>query len=198
MRNFFLATCLLLSYTSLASVPAGSYFGYQQLEKRVFNRLIKPSQKSSWGLSFFLTRTVSTGSKVSGLNRLLGYYENGSFQNGDPNALNWTLASLVFTKLSQALAESCTSWSNKRAYFQHQALEALEAVCSEATEGGVIADETLLDFWILLMGYDASFDEFEAWLAFSNSEELRALPLQNRITSIANAIFLNPYFLIRN
>ena len=192
------ATTLVSAPCAFASVPSGSYYGYQQLEKRVLNRIIKPSRKDQWNLSFFLTRTTRSSSRVDGLDRLLGYYENGQFQNGAPNALNWTFASLVFTKLSQALSESCTGWSSYRQWFQHKALKATENVCTEASNSGVISEETLLDFWILLMGYDASFDEFEAWMAFSNSEVMRSLPEPERVAKMAKTILMNPYFLIRN
>ena len=48
------------------------------------------------------------------------------------------------------------------------------------------------------MGYDASFDEFEAWMAFSNSEVMRSLPEPERVAKMAKTILMNPYFLIRN
>ena len=198
MKRSLWLLVIFLSCPAGASAPAGSYFGYQQLEQKVFSRIIKPAAKPVWSLSYFLTGIAKTGHRVEGLDRLLGFYEDGQFQNGSPNSLNWTLAHLVFSKLSEAMADTCVPWSRYRQYFQHRALQTLSAICSMSENGGWIEEEALLDFWVLLMGYDARFTEFDEWLHYANSESMRALPAQKRLSSLANTIFLNPFFLIRN
>jgi hypothetical protein len=132
-----------------------------------------------------------------GLEALAGTWQpmgsGHSFENGEPNAVNMALIRLTFSRFAQSLAQSCSS---SQISLNDQFYDTLEALCTWPSPDAQ-SDEVMLDFWLLLMGYNAEESEFEAWRDFIRGTYGQK-PAGETIEAMTLALMLNPYFLLSN
>ena len=210
--SFSLAFSLLLSSSSCSRTKdsseikaagnrVGEFKGIVATNKILNTRLFKQGGNFQFDVSLYLDRQTS-------LIELLGVYSNigplNDFRNGTPNSLNMLLWNLVFSGLSKDIAESCGTpqlvieGSIKIDYNQSFA-ERLGALC----KGPVLDlknEESLLNFWWSVEGFDAPREEYLAWRDFFMSPQspYANAPSKEAIQAMLKTMFLNPYFLLEN
>ena len=159
----------------------GEYRGFEEFDELVKQRVYSPHRSTS----------LATVLGSSDLAKLLGSYEsNGTtttFQNGAPNSANVVMYSLALRKLAQEITDLLSARGNLNNEFK----DAFYPLFQTRN------DSTFESAWIALMGYEAPFEELEAWKAFLNSPAMvNRTPTEFVRESIFTILF-NPHFLLR-
>ena len=136
---------------------------------------------------------------LEGLPALLGAYDgrpgNSTFQNAAPNAVNTMLWEIVMEGAATAIAEE--GCSSRLGWLESHFRQVVKTICDWPA---ATADhsETLREFWLALMRYDAPQAEMEAWVAqmsilpVGSETTLTGVPL---VKDLTQSILMNPYFL---
>jgi hypothetical protein len=170
----------------------GSFKGLIAVELAVKNRIMLP--RSYFSLGEFLQSYDGEGLPI-----LLGAYDgvsgSSSLQNATPNAVNTMLWEIVMDGAATVIAvKSCSAAGiDLEAHF-HQAAK---TIC-EWPAGAVDHTQTLRDFWLDLMRYDAPQAEMEDWVSKMTAATAApgALEGQALVKDLTQSILMNPYFLL--
>lgn len=114
-----------------------------------------------------------------------------TFRNGVPNSLNMLVWQVALSAFADAVAQSCTT---PRLALHESFMSTLRQLCvwPEATAS---TDGVLEAFWLAIMGYSATPQDFAAWRDFfrtSYAERSAA----DTIKAMTLAITLHPSFLL--
>ena len=132
---------------------------------------------------------------VGSMDELLGTWSTfgteHSLRNGVPNALNLMIWHAALSGFSAAVGQSCTT---PRLEFHPRFMATLQKLCRwPAPAASDVA--VLLEFWMSVMGHNASEDEYVAWRDFF-LREYRHQSAAETIAAMTLAITMNPRFLL--
>ncbi|MEI8025964.1 MAG: hypothetical protein WCI18_06425 [Pseudomonadota bacterium] len=209
--SYGLAVALLLSSSGCsrrkdsfeikaAGNRVGEFKGILATNKIIATRLFKAGE-----LQFALSQYLGSETSVM---ELLGIYSNvgplNDFRNGTPNSLNMLLWNIALSGLSSDIAESCGSpqiviEGSLKIDYNPQFAERLGALC----KGPALDfknEESLLNFWWAVEGFDAPREEYLAWRDFFMSPQSPYAKAASKevIHAMLKIMFLNPYFLLEN
>ena len=145
------------------------------------------------------------GDYYKGLTGLLGSYGGGgldnTYQNGLPNVVNMILWHVALTGLSDQIGANCYS-ADALAYHSADALTynetfaaALKVICNWPAPTAK-TDDALMNFWLVLMSFDAPMSEFAAWKDFFLTSAYKDAKAQEAVAAMVLAMLNNPYFLL--
>ncbi len=178
----------------------GEFKGIFATNRIIVTRLFKAGE-----LKFDLTRYL--GGDAS-LIELLGVYSNigplNDFRNGTPNSLNMLLWNMALSGLSKDIAESCGTQQIViekfiRIDYNPHFADRLGALCKEPVID-FKNEESLLNFWWAVQGFDAPREEYVAWRDFFMSPQSPYAKASSKevINAMLKTMFLNPYFLLEH
>ena len=184
--------CFILSGFLAVPVHAASqYKGFEKTQNLLIERMIKP------GKALYLPMYIpGTYSGINTIYELLGTYSSfgtiRTYKNGQPNSLNVLLWYVLLSSLADDLGGNCIKPTME---FNPQFEKSFQAICAwPATKAK--DDSVMESFWIALMGYDAPEEEFVAWKEFFKNSSYQNRNAKETISAMAQAIFLNPFFLL--
>jgi len=194
MIPLWLALSLFWSLPSRADgVPLRGYVAVNQV---LAARLFKPG--SAFYLGHYLDEDTGE-SQGDDLLALMGTYDtNSQFINGTPNGINTLLWYLAFTGLSDDLGAVCDPPGQQPdvlALLDPEVEKMLEGLCAWKDPTVRTADK-LQALWIQFLGFDAPYEEFEAFRDF-----MLGLGPESGHQTVSDATFvmlMNPYFLLRH
>jgi hypothetical protein len=177
--------------------PNGAdYRGYEAINETLRARLV--STPVSFELSAYL------GTAGSELAQLLGSWQdtgiNNGFQNGAPNALNFTVWRVAFSRLGRDVAALCPG-ASKPPLVENFGVHAhlaptVKALCTWPDAGA--RDEAVLQsLWSALAAYDAPPSEYEAWRDHFLGETYRNKKADDVIPLMVTMAMLNPHVLLQ-
>lgn len=114
-----------------------------------------------------------------------------TYRNGVPNSLNMLIWQVALSGFAEALAQSCTSPGlNLHETF----ISTLRKLCTWPAETAS-SEDVMQAFWLAIMGYSATIDDFAAWRDFFRSSYAKR-PAAETIKAMTLAITLQPSFLL--
>jgi len=114
-----------------------------------------------------------------------------SFRNGLPNALNLMIWHVTLSGFAKAVGDTCHT---PRIEFHPRFISTLQKLCTWPSAGAK-DERVLLDFWMGVMGHNASRQEFEAWRDFI-LREYKNNRAEETIAAMTLGITMNPHFLL--
>ncbi|MCB0364084.1 MAG: hypothetical protein H6624_08975 [Bdellovibrionaceae bacterium] len=176
------------------SEASAQYWGYVEINRRIKTAIIKEGEEFDLGMLLGAPYSDFGNNLLDLLGTYKGNGYGSEFRNGKPNSLNMLLWYLLFKQFSEKLAASCDDASaltlNEAFREVHQALCAWPNVTD--------ADTALAKYWLMVMGFEAPLEEMAKWQDFILSPEAQTWSRQQAIENLNLAIFMNPYYLLRN
>ena len=131
-----------------------------------------------------------------GLDYLVGRWSSfgseHSFHNGTPNALSMVIWHVTLNNFSGKLGE----WCSKPPFtFESHFAATMTRICTWP-QAQAKDEDTMLSFWVALMGFSAPREEYVAWRDFFLTSSYRDKPAREAVAAMALAITLNPHFLL--
>lgn len=170
----------------------GSFKGLATVQMTIKGRLYLPS-------TFFDLKSFLGDYSDEGLTTLLGAYDgrsgSSSLQNAAPNAVNTMLWQIVMDGAASQIAEyACV---NNYPLLDTHFEQVANKVCKWPS-GADDRAQTLREFWLDLMRYDAPQAEMEAWVAqmTAPSGTVDTLKGEILVKELTQSILMNPYFLL--
>lgn len=179
----------------------GGYKGYNAINADLNQRVFK-----NVDIIIFLQPSAPL-QEIGPLSSLLGSFSGqgsgNKFTNGTPNATNMLLWNLLMTNLAKHIGEQCDHVRNKTtAYIGGQAIELqpifkniLSFLCPMGKETNAPILDLSQTFWLQVMGYQASYDEYQAWLQYV-SDNKEGLSGKDRVEAMMLSLLMNPYYLL--
>jgi hypothetical protein len=114
-----------------------------------------------------------------------------TFRNGVPNSLNMLLWDVALSSFADAVSASC----DKPRFPLHEAfMSTLRKLCAWPSQEAR-SDEVLEAFWLAIMGYNATPQDYSAWRDFFRTS-YSGHPANEAIRAMTLAIVLHPRFLL--
>jgi hypothetical protein len=114
-----------------------------------------------------------------------------TFRNGVPNSLNMLIWQVALSAFADAVAQSCTV---PRLAFHESFTSTLRQLCVWP-EAPASSDGVLEAFWLAIMGYSATPQDFAAWRDFFRAS-YAGRSAADTIKAMTLAITLHPSFLL--
>lgn len=194
MSSLLVASCKQRSDDSelqSAGRRVGSFKGLAAVETTIKGRIMLPN-------SYFDLAQYLGDSSEDGLPSLLGAYDgrpgSSSLQNATPNAVNTMLWQIVMDGAASAIAtKACSGGNELETHFK----QAAKKICDWPT-GADDRAQTLREFWLDLMRYDAPQAEMEAWVGQMTASGGSVATLQGQalVKDLTQSILMNPFFLL--
>jgi len=169
----------------------GSFKGLAAVQTTVKGRIMLPT-------SYFDLAQFLGDSSDDGLPALLGAYDgrpgSSSLQNATPNAVNTMLWQIVMDGASALIAtKACSGGIELETHFK----QVSKKICDWPT-GADDRAQTLREFWLNLMRYDAPQAEMEAWVSQMTASGGVVTTLQGQalVKDLTQSILMNPFFLL--
>lgn len=195
-RPLLLSFLLLCSVSSRTQAQAAPYRGVAAVEQLLTERLLREGGLFSFRELYLQSADPAANSYA--LVSLMGSYENSSgnneFRNGVPNSINTLLWQLVLQLTANDVGRLCLGKGNLlvNPFFQ----ATLDPLCRwPAPEAK--NENSLRNFWLAVMGYDAPEEEFLAWQQFALTSSLADQPAAEAVPVLFFLITYNPHFLLR-
>jgi hypothetical protein len=200
LRHWIQAAFKMTVFT-LAIFPVNTYGyrlrGYAEINLRTSYRLMDQAQLES---SSFTLSTYFEGA-ASDLTQLLGSFPSNnltsSFKNGTPNAANLLFYCILFASLAQDLAQACYGQTS-RAPFNQELFSSITLACQTPLPWHQNNDLEMQRIWLSLAGYDLPLTEYLAWRDEFTNDHWIKISRAEWMRSLIVAVFMNPYFLVRN
>lgn len=185
------AASLLLAVTlAAAAAPAfgqsAAFKGMPSLSRELSSRIAPRDMplELDWflpapGLDYLVGRWSSFGSEHS-------------FHNGSPNALSMVIWHVTLSNFAAQLGNWCT---RPPLTFEGHFAATMGKLCSWPAADAKNED-TMLSFWVAMMGFAAPREEYVAWRDFFLASSYRDKPGRETVAAMALAITMNPYFLL--
>ncbi len=186
----------LFFFSALAQSQPAQIKGWAQIDQMIIRRVLKN------GYSSFVKTKVS-----SELLGLLGQPVSSSdleagFESGEPNAVNFTLWSMVFQELAIQMADTCNNAPNAQKWFREEVFQALNQLCAPSAELGLGEKriKELEKLWDLQTYFEVPESHRERWLANLRAQApsgaaLDAAQVKHLIKTAILTLWLDPYIL---
>ena len=190
IQIFIVSTLCLLG----ASAQATRLRGYVETNNLVLLRVMKAPTDFELGNYLGVKYTLQDNNLLDLLGTYKAFGQVSGFQNGQPNAVNTLLGYLLMQGLSADLGAQCGLKPIDlplNADFKNN----LVSLCQGLTSARQ-SESSLMQFWLLVMGYDAPMSEYQIWRDFFLSPVWDSKSTSDWVASLSLAALLNPYFLL--
>ncbi len=114
-----------------------------------------------------------------------------TYRNGVPNSLNMLIWQVALSGFADSMAQSCTT---PQLSLHEAFISTLRKLCTWPAETAA-SEDVLQAFWLAIMGYDATPEDFAAWRDFFR-RGYADRPAAETIKAMTLAITLHPSFLL--
>lgn len=182
-----------------ALLESNQFRGYKIVNEQISRRLFNDEK---FTLAHYIEDTDAVGAFagfIGTIKDLLGVQKgsglHSGFQSGTPNAMNMTVWYMALNGLAMDTKQICQSDSIGPFAASADFLATAKPVCEWPIHYSQ-RRKTLKKLWNVLMEFDASDEEFDAWFRFAGSPELRELAGEEALFQLTFAALYNPHFLI--
>lgn len=184
MKYFLVLILVLISSPGFAQ--HSQYKGFSAISKEISTRLAPHGQYID------MYEFVPAEGLESLLGTWISYGSQHIFKNGSPNPVNMLIWYVTFSEFAKEMGESCAS---PQMNFSREFTVTLNKVCAWP-KASAMTDQTLLDFWFAVMGYNAPEAEFIEWRDFFKTSSYKSKSAKETVNAMTLAITMNPYFLL--
>lgn len=171
-------------------VPSGQIRGYALINKDFANRMVDIE-------TFQIESTIDGGYSFADL---LGSFSGSPpvYINGKPNAVNTLLWNYIFEIHAKHMAEQACGIPTSLRYtliagFNDVLTDICAASIPESDREGL-----LVDLWDKVMGYDGTYDDFQAYLSFFLQPDVWQLSGSERIQALLLGLWSSPGFVLKS
>ncbi len=137
--------------------------------------------------------------KEPGLLNLLGAWTQFGgihvFSNGLPNAVNMLLWYSTLYGVAKDVGARCNQPAGLA--LNTHFTRVLMAICAWPADSAK-SEETMLAFWLGVMGYSAPEEEYQAWRTFFLTSSYKDKSGEEAVSAMTLAILMNPFLLLQN
>lgn len=172
---------------------AAHYRGYAAVQDDLYAKLVAP------GTPFELFRYLGgSGEELSRLvGRPDGFGVTYDVRNSRPNAMNALVWRMMLTGLANDLAATCPGSTHVPTTDPPIALGAHAApLVAALCAWPAVSDDALTAAWDLSVGYLATTESRDAWLAFAHTADMKGRSADEAIPMLWLGAFLHPSFLL--